>query len=149
MAINPHLKVAFVVAPLLAIAGWGLAEMYWTYTHPEAAAHLAPRRACDLRHGLCRLKAGDLQLIIQGDFDDSGRLRALRIESTMPLETLIASVAPLTAERDQPVRFTSGNGRLWRARLPDAPPPGEERRRLRLVATAGGKTYIGETRVHY
>ena len=149
MAINPHLKVAFVVAPLLAIGGWGLAEMYWTATNPEAARHLAPRRACDLRVKACRLKAGGLQLFIRGDFDESGRLRALRIESTMPLDTVVASVAPLKAEDDKPVRFSSGNGRLWRARLPHAPPPGEEARRLRLVATAGKKTYIGEMRVRY
>ena len=149
MAINPHLKVAFVVAPLLAIAGWGLAEMYWTYTHPEVAARLAPRRACNLRHGLCRLKAGDVQLFIRGEFDAAGRLRTLRIESTVPLDAVLASVAPLKADSDRPVRFTSANGRLWHARLADAPPPGEEARRLRLVAVVGKKTYIGEMRVRY
>ena len=149
MAINPHLKIAIVVAPLLAIAGWGLAEMYWASTHPEAAARLAPRRACNLRHDLCRLQAGDVQLFIRGEFDTAGRLRALRIESTVPLDTVLASVAPLKAERDKPVRFVGENGRVWRARLADAPPPGEEAHRLRLVATAGKKTYIGETRVRY
>ena len=149
MAINPHLKVAFVVAPLLAIGGWGLAEMYWTAMNPEAARHLAPRRACDMRVKACRLKAGDLQLFIRGEFDKTGRLRAMRIESTMPLDTVVASVAPLKAERDAPVRFSSKDGRLWRASLPDTPPSGREARRLRLVATAGRKTYIGEMRVRY
>ena len=150
MAMNPHLKIAFVVAPLLAIAGWGLAEMYWASTHPEAAARIAPRRACDMREKACRLKAGDLQLFIRGEFDATGRLNALRIESTEPLDGIVAGVSPLKGERDRPAVFTSADGRVWRARLPDAPPPSkEEARRLRVVAVAGGKTYIGETRVRY
>ena len=148
MAMNPHLKIAIVVAPLLAIAGWGLAEMYWTATHPDAAARLAPRRACDMRVKACRLKAGDLHLFIRGEFGERG-LRALRIESSEPLTTVLVSVAPLRAQRDRPVRMTSADGRTWRASLTDAPPPGKEARRLRLVATAGKKTYIGETRVRY
>jgi len=145
---NPHLKIAIVIAPLLAIGGWGLAEMYWRYTHPDAAARLAPRRACDMRVKACRLKAGDLQLFIRGEFDERG-LKAVRIESTVPLDTVLVSIAPLKAERDAPVRLRSADGRTWRARLDSAPPPGKEARRLRLVATAGGKTYIGETRVRY
>ncbi len=148
MAMNPHLKIAIVVAPLLAIAGWGLAEMYWTATHPDAAARLAPRRACDMRVKACRLKAGDLHLFIRGEFGGRG-LRALRIESSEPLTTVLVSIAPLRAQRDRPVRMTSADGRTWRVSLADAPPPGKDARRLRLVVTAGKKTYIGETRVRY
>jgi hypothetical protein len=145
---NPHLKLAIVIAPLLAIGGWGLAEMYWSHTHPDAAARLAPRRACNMRVKACRLKAGDLQLFIRGEFNERG-LRAVRIDSSMPLDTVLISIAPLHAERDRPVRLRSTDGRTWRARLAGAPPPGREARRLRLVATAGGKTYIGETRIRY
>ena len=148
MAINPHLKIAIVVAPLLAIAGWGLAEMYWMATHPEVAARLAPRRACAMRLKACHLKAGDLHLFIRGEFDDRG-LRALSVESSEPLTGVLVSIAPLNAERDRPLRMTSADGRTWRVRIVSAPPPGDESRRLRLVATAGKKTYIGETRVRY
>ena len=145
---NPHLKIAIVVAPLLAIAGWGLAEMYWTATHPGVAARLAPRRACDMRIKACHLKAGDLHLFIRGEFDSRG-LRRLRVESSESLTGVLVSIAPLNAKQDRPLRLSSANGRIWRARITTAPPPGEESRRLRLVATAGRKTYIGEMRVRY
>lgn len=147
---NPHLKVAVVVAPLLMVLGWGAAEMWWNYQHPELSTDRRPYTLCDLARNDCHLEQGDAKIVITGDYDGDRRLTALRLTSTQSLSVVLFAIGP-AGQETPPKRLESTDGRGWQTTSGqiDVPATDPGNLMLRMVAQSGSRNYIGEMKLRY
>lgn len=79
---NRHLKVAFMVAPILLVLGWGGADFYEESKANETRfIQLKPDGHCDVINKSCVLKSGEFKVNV---FDKDGDTV---VNSTFPLDT--------------------------------------------------------------
>ena len=79
---NRHLKVAFMVAPILLVLGWGGADFYEESKANETRfIELKPEGHCDVINESCVLKSGEFKVNV---FDKDG---VTVVNSTFPLDT--------------------------------------------------------------
>jgi len=79
---NKHLKVAFMVAPILALLGFVGADFYEeSEAAKEKITQLAPEGHCDIINQSCVLKSGEFKVNIS---DEDG---VTEVNSTFPLDT--------------------------------------------------------------
>ena len=126
---NRHLKVAFMVAPFLAVLGYVGADFY---NESQAAKtkiiQLVPEGHCDIINKSCVLKSGEFKINVS---DEAG---ITEVNSTFPLDTatlflvdendkmasypLGMKKSPYYWRRDTPLRsFVSNKGESYKLRL--------------------------------
>lgn len=142
-AANPHLKIALIVTPLLAIGGYIVADLYH---HPEASAP-PPQTASELQvSGDCRLLGEVCELLhreiaanIGAEPQENGHT-LIYLATSVPLQGAL-----LAAEPHDPVAMASrGDTRRWKALLPYPLRQGD---RLRLAMVSGERRYFAEITV--
>ncbi|TYK65711.1 hypothetical protein [Colwellia echini] len=138
---NKHLKIAFLVAPILAIAGFGLADLY---SENEAAQvkliQLVAEGNCDVSQNDCVLSSGEFQINVS---DQGG---VTEINSTFPLDT---ATLFLVDENDKMTAYPLGMKKspyYWRNNTPlgELVANQGDSYKLRLVAKIKGGQYISE-----
>jgi hypothetical protein len=147
---NPHLRLAIIIAPMLAIFGWGLAEMWWNYHNPQIATNKRPYTLCDLERKDCLLVRDEARLALTGVYDGERRLTGIELTSNVTLAQVFYAIGPKDADTP-PQRLASDDGRVWRTAPGEvnlaAPDPGNLI--LRMVARSHKGEYIGEMKFRY
>jgi len=138
---NRHLKVAFMVAPFLAILGYIGADFY---DENEASktkiVQLVPEGHCDIINQSCVLKSGDFKVNVS---DKDGETE---INSTFPLDS---ATLFLVDKSDNMVSFPLGMQKspyYWRSKtnLRSLVSNKGDSYKLRLIAKIKGGQYISE-----
>ncbi|MEW6989761.1 hypothetical protein AADZ91_03640 [Colwelliaceae bacterium 6441] len=79
---NKHTKIAILVAPILTILGFALADLWEeNEAQQKRAFELVPFGHCDVRHQKCVLKSGEFEINVM---DENG---ITTVNSTYPLDT--------------------------------------------------------------
>lgn len=79
---NKHTKIAILVAPILTILGFALADLWEENEAQQARAfELVPFGHCDVTNQKCVLKSGEFEINVM---DDNG---ITTVNSTYPLDT--------------------------------------------------------------
>lgn len=144
---NKHIVVAMLVAPVLAVlAYFGVDRMVSERPHearPGASYKLVAMSKCRYQSGECTLKNGNFSVTLRPQ-SRGERLIKLSLESSFPLSSAKLAIAPSESDDYPPMDMNadSDDGTRWliHASLPDAPSP-----QLRLVVSAAGATYFGQT----
>jgi hypothetical protein len=138
---NRHLKVAFMVAPFLAILGYIGADYY---NENEASktkiVQLVPEGHCDIINQSCVLKSGDFKVNIS---DENGETE---VNSTFPLDS---ATLFLVDESDKMTSYPLGMQKspyYWRSKteLRSFVSSKGQSYKLRLIAKIKGGRYISE-----
>jgi hypothetical protein len=144
---NLHLKIAIIIAPIMAIGGWGLAETIWNASHPEQATTKRPYTLCDLVNAECDLQQGDLTLTIKAELVPEQAPRQLRLVASHEVTDAVIALSP---ELDRPRKLHSSDGLVWSwpddLKLPSKDPGGLI---LRMVVKGQKSVYIGEMKLKY
>ncbi len=138
---NKHTKLAFMVAPILAVVGFIAADYY---EENEAAQNkiiqLAPEGRCDIANKSCVLISGDFKINVS---DDAG---VTEVNSTFPLDS---ATLFLVDKSDKMTPYPLGMKKspyYWRSNTPLGgflANKGDSYK-LRLIAKIKGGQYIGE-----
>ena len=138
---NKHTKLAFMVAPILAVVGFIAADYY---EENEAAAdkiiQLAPEGHCDIANKSCVLISGDFKINVS---DDAG---VTEVNSTFPLDS---ATLFLVDKSDKMTPYPLGMKKspyYWRSNTPLGGLLANkgDSYKLRLIAKIKGGQYIGE-----
>ena len=138
---NKHMKLAFMVAPILAIVGFVAADFY---AESEAAQDkvivLAAESGCDVTNNDCVLTSGKFKINVS---DNAG---VTEINSTFPLDT---ATLFLVDENDTMTPYPLGMQKspyYWRSNTPlgDLVVNPGEGYKLRIIANIKGGQYISE-----
>jgi len=138
---NKHLKVAFMVAPILAVLGFVGADYY---EESEASkvkiTELAPEGHCDIINSRCVLKSGEFKVNIS---DEGG---VTEVNSTFPLDT---ATLFLVDKHDNMTAYPLGMQKspyYWRSKtnLRSFVSNKGDSYKLRLIAKIKGGQYISE-----
>ena len=138
-AASPHLKIALVVAPLLAIGGYILAGLYRPASAPvagEGPGTLQVSHECRLLGGVCELLHREIAVNLGASVQEDGRTQVY-LGASVPLEGVVIS----SGEREPIVMETRGTPRRWKARLPYAIHAGDP---VRLALVSGERRYFAE-----
>jgi hypothetical protein len=143
---NKHLLVATLMAPILAlIAYFGVNYLVGEKPHAAEAGQtykLVEKPNCRYASGLCGLKNGDFELVL--DFEKSGEDRfKLKLVSVFPLEGVLLAVVEGEDDEKQPeeMQATGIDGLNWSL---DIVIPNPESHRLRLVVSSNEALYFGD-----
>ncbi len=138
---NKHTKLAFMVAPILAVVGFIAADYY---EENEAAENkiiqLAPEGHCDIANKSCVLISGDFKINVS---DDAG---VTEVNSTFPLDS---ATLFLVDKSDKMTPYPLGMKKspyYWRSNTPLGGLVANkgDSYKLRLIAKIKGGQYIGE-----
>jgi len=138
---NKHLKVAFMVAPILAILGFVGADFYEeSEAEKEKFIQLVPEGHCDIINNSCVLKSGEFKVNIS---DEEG---ITEVNSTFPLDT---ATLFLVDKDDNMTAYPLGMQKspyYWRSKthLNSFVPNKGDSYKLRLIAKIKGGEYISE-----
>ncbi len=101
---NKHLRLAFIIAPLLLVGGFIAAEYYNKYTNSlKKYHHLAVQGVCDIFNGECKLQGAGLELKI------SNSNGTTHLNSNHPLST--AAIAVVDNDQEKPRNLQSDDTR--------------------------------------
>ena len=144
-AASPHLKIALIVAPLLVIGGYIVADLYRPREapppQPRTASELQVPEECRLLGGVCELLHREIAANIGAELEENGRTR-IYLATSVPLEGAL-----LAGEQQDPVTMVSRrDARHWQALLPY---PLREGDRLRLALVSGKRRYFAEIPVQH
>lgn len=148
---SKHTITALIVTPILAIiAYFGVDRMVSERPHKaEAGAvyKLAAMSKCRYQSGECTLKNGNFALTLRPEFRSEHVIK-LRLESAFPLQGAKISIAPDSAVDYPPMEMEaeSADGKVWLIRTSV---PATEAPQLRVVATADGAQYFGQTGLEF
>ncbi len=145
---NRHLKIAFVVAPFLAIGGYALVDQYQYSQQQAQAKALYPLKvdgACRLRpEGACRLQHPLLRVALKtADRRDDGSLTVL-LEADKPLAGGKLGYGRRGEEVPQRSLQPGNDGKHWRVAIPVTDLTATDRLDLRMVLVSEGKIFIAE-----
>ncbi|MGL1957646.1 MAG: hypothetical protein OCD00_10060 [Colwellia sp.] len=138
---NRHLKVAFMVAPFLAVLGYIGADYY---NENKAAKtkiiQLVPEGDCDIINQSCVLKSGDFKVNIS---DKNG---VTEVNSTFPLDS---STLFLVDKGNVPTSYPLGmqkSAYYWQSKTPLKALISDKgaSHKLRIIAKIKGGQYIAE-----
>jgi hypothetical protein len=138
---NRHLKVAFMVAPILAILGYGGADFYEESKADETKIiQLKQEGHCDIINESCVLKSGEFKVNIS---DEAG---VTVVNSTFPLDT---ATLFLVDKHDEMTAYPLGMKKspyYWRSNTPlrSFVSNKGDSYKLRLIAKIKGGQYISE-----
>lgn len=144
MFTNKHVVVALIVAPILSVLAWfAVGNLLGEEPTPAKAGQAYPLVAksnCRWPSGACDMENEEFRLRLR--FTDAG---GLELSSAYPLQGVLVSVYDPGTDRDlPPVSLEPGDeaGLAWASAGIGLPAAHE---RIRLVASAGGSQYFGET----
>lgn len=138
---NRHLKMAFMVAPFLAILGFVGADLYEeNKAAEEKITQLAPEGHCDIINQSCVLKSGEFKVNIS---DVNG---VTEVNSTFPLDT---ATLFLVDEQDKMTAYPLGLQKspyYWQSKtqLREFVSNKGDSYKLRLILKIKGGQYISE-----
>lgn len=139
-AASPHLKIALVVAPLLAIGGYIIADLYRPAAQPPAAdrgpGSLQVSKNCHLLSDVCELLHREIALNMSARLQDDDHT-LVYLSASVPLEGAIIA----SGEKQPIVMETRGGPKRWKALLPY---PVHEGDALRLAVVSGERRYFAE-----
>ena len=138
---NKHIKLAFMIAPILAVVGFIAADFYEeNEASQDKIIQLAPEGVCDIANKDCVLISGDFKINVS---DNKG---VTEINSTFPLDsaTLI-----LVNKNEKMTPYPLGMKKspyYWRSNTPlsNLLANAGDSYKLRLIAKIKGGQYIGE-----
>ncbi len=138
---NKHTKLAFMVAPILAVIGFIAADYYEENEASQVKiVQLAPEGHCDIANKNCVLISGDFKINVS---DEAG---VTEVNSTFPLDS---ATLFLVDKSDKMTAYPLGMKKspyYWRSNTPLGDllaNPGDSYK-LRLIAKIKGGQYIGE-----
>jgi len=138
---NKHLKMAFMVAPFLAILGFVGADLYEeNKAAEEKITQLVPEGHCDIINQSCVLKSGEFKVNIS---DKNG---VTEVNSTFPLDT---ATLFLVDEQDKMTAYPLGLQKspyYWQSKtqLRELASHKGDSYKLRLILKIKGGQYISE-----
>ncbi|MCP4320759.1 MAG: hypothetical protein GY787_02635 [Alteromonadales bacterium] len=138
---NKHTKLAFMVAPFLAIFGFIGADYYEeAKANDDKFIQLSPEGHCDVVNKNCVLKSGEFKINVS---DEAG---VTEINSTFPLDS---ATLFLVDKSDKMTPYPLGMKKspyYWRSNTPigDLVANQGDSYKLRLVAKIKGGQYISE-----
>ncbi|WOH36351.1 hypothetical protein RI844_13335 [Thalassotalea fonticola] len=138
---NKHTKLAFAIAPLLALGGY-IASDIWAENDAQKnrVFQMAPEQSCDVLAGKCVLLADDFKINI---FDENGKTT---INSTFPLDTATLFLVDSNDEATPYQLQMSDTPYYWFRQTPlrDKVSATGNTYKLRIIATIKGGKYISE-----
>jgi len=138
---NKQIKVAFMVAPILAVIGFIAADYYKeNQASDKKIIQLVPHGHCDVINETCILKAGKFEVNV---FDIKG---ITTVNSTFPLDSVTLF---LVNKANQPTQYRLGmieNPYYWHTKSKLRTLIGEKGKRykMRLIINIKGGRYIAE-----
>ena len=144
---NKHIITALIVAPILALGGYFIADFFIAEQPQQARAggqyQLLPLPNCRYASGLCGLKNGNFKVVITGAADRSGNV-LLQLDSVFALDEAYIAVVNDSSDSAGPVAMEkfSDDARVWRLSVSSVDPLQQY---LRLAVTAQGAVYYAET----
>lgn len=136
--LNPHLRLALVIAPLLAVGGYILAGFFSPGSEPGAPSGPRPLEIddrCQLLDGVCRLLHREIALNIGAALVSDGT--EIFLASSVPLKGAVVGL-----EGRSPVTLSQRDGpKKWQAHLPYALPAGDT---LHLVVATAEHRYFAD-----
>lgn len=138
---NKHLKLAFMVAPILAIVGFIAADYYEEHeASKNKIIQLSPDGSCDITNKNCVLISGEFKVNVS---DEKG---VTEVNSTYPLDSVTLF---LVDKRNQMTPYPLGMKKspyYWRGHTPLSGLIANkgDRYKLRLIAKIKGGQYISE-----
>lgn len=137
---NKHLKVAFMVAPILTIIGFGAADYYKeSEAAKEKIIQLTSDGSCDVVNKNCVLVSGEFKINVS---DEAG---VTEINATFPLDSATLFLVD-EANKMTPYPLGMKNPYYWRSNTPltGLLMNNGDRYKLRLIAKIKGGQYISE-----
>lgn len=134
---SSHTKIAIIVAPLLAIGGYILADHYASKKEAELSSQVKPltlQSGCRLLGGVCELLHREIAINISAE---SGPTTTVYLRASTAIDgALLSSTGqqPMAMER-------RGDNERWKALLPY---PLEEETAIQLAIVAGERRYYAE-----
>lgn len=140
---NKHIVTAMLVAPVLAVLGYVLADRS-VAEKPDAARPgqsypLVARSNCRYQSGQCTLVNGDIKINLTANRLDANNVELIA-ESALPIRQ--ALVAAKSDNHDGVALSMSPHQSLWSLRMGLTQP---DRTQLRMAFTIGGAVYFVET----
>lgn len=138
---NKHLKIAFIVAPILVIVGFIATDYYEENEASEVKIILlAPYGHCDITNKNCVLISGDFKVNV---YDEAGETE---INSTFPLDSATLFLVDKSDQMTPYPLSMKKNPYYWHSKTPlsDLLANQGDSYKLRLIATIKGGQYIGE-----
>ena len=148
-----HLKIAFIVAPFLAIGGYALVDQYQHYQLQKQAKALYPLRvagACRLTpEGGCLLRSDTLEVRLKTvDVKADGSLTLL-LQSSLPLEGGKLGYGRSGEAVPQRSLRRAEDARHWLVSIPASDLTLNDRLDLRMVLVGGERVYLAEVEAAY
>jgi hypothetical protein len=138
---NKHTKLAFLIAPILALGGYIMSDI-WVENDAQQnrVFQMAPEQFCDVLAGKCVLLSDDFKINI---YDENGKTT---INSTFPLDT---ATLFLVDANDQAIPYQlqmSDSPYYWFRQTPlrEKISNKGDTHKLRIIATVKGGKYISE-----
>lgn len=138
---NKHLKLAFMVAPILAIVGFGAADYYKeSEAQKEKIVQLTPEGGCDVTNKSCVLISGEFKINVA---DSAG---VTEINSTFPLDSATLFLVDKNNKMTPYPLGMKESPYYWRSNTPLTHLLANkgDSYKLRLIAKIKGGQYIGE-----
>lgn len=138
---NRHTKIAFMIAPILAVIGYIGADYYKeNQASDEKIIQLVPYGHCDIINESCILKAGEFEVNV---FDKKG---ITTVNSTFPLDS---ATLFLVDKDNNPTQYQLGmieSPYYWHTKTRLRALVGEKGKshKIRLIANIKGGRYISE-----
>ena len=137
---NKHLKLAFMIAPILIIVGFGAADLYEeNEASKDKIIQLVPEGNCDITTKSCVLISDEFKINVS---DDAG---VTEINSTFPLDSATLFLVDQN-NKMTPYPLGMKNPYYWRSNTPltDLLANQGDKYKLRLIAKIKGGQYISE-----
>lgn len=147
---NPHLKIAFIIAPILAIGGYGIAEFY--YTQFTKAVTAPSQTQCKILKNPCTLTRGDLSLILSLHKNQENKLNGIKLDSNHGLNGLFLGWVSHNKTEHAPQPMTALTRQNWVITDNQMLNTNLQKRKdliLRIAAEKSGKYYISEVIVRF
>lgn len=122
MSLNKHLRIAIILAPFLAIFGWGLADTWVRPDIDELKQHVAVREMivadqCVLKPGQCKLSKDEMDVELEVAEASAADLLRVNVTSTQHIRALKMSIV----QGDEETRLVAQRTRVtdhWFAEFP-------------------------------
>jgi len=138
---NRHTKLALLIAPVLFIAGFIASDYYVEHqAAQDKVFYLKQQSNCDILADKCVLESGEFLISV------SDRQGITQINATFPLDTVVLMLVNDDSSQQIYQLAMADTPYYWQAKTnlrESIPRPGDSRK-LRLVATIKGGSYISE-----
>ena len=144
---NRHLKIAFIVAPFLAIGGYALVDQYDYYQARKQIKALFPLKVdgnCVLLGEGCSLTNPALKLRLSVSGSPGNGLIPMQLESSAPLSGGKLGFGELGSKLPQKSLMPGRDGQHWKVALPQVVVGTDSEINLKMVVTSGGRVYIAD-----